>query len=167
MAKQQPEAEEEQAPGGKKKMIIIIVAVVLLIAIGGGAAMMFMGGDEAATADATPKEPPKPEKGDPSYVTMKAFTVNLAPEDPVGFLQVQISVLTYFAEVADEVEKNKPLIRNNLTLLFGQQKSEDLRTPEGKKKLQKEVKETIQKVIDKYGSGGEIDNVFFTTFVMQ
>ncbi len=167
MAKQQPQAEEEQATGGKKKMIIIIVAVVLLIAIGGGAAMMFMGGDKTATTETKPKQPAKPKKGDPHYVSMKAFTVNLAPEDPVGFLQVQISVLTYFADVADAVEKNKPLIRNNLTLLFGQQKSEDLRSPAGKKKLQKEVKDTIQKVIDKYGSGGKIDNVFFTTFVMQ
>jgi len=167
MAKEQPQAEEEQASGGKKKMIMIIVGALLLVGIAVGATLFLMGGD-AAPAEATAEaEPPKPEKGDPTYVELKPFTVNLGPEDPVGFLQVQINVLTYFDDVAEQLDKNKPLIRNNLTLLFGQQKSEDLRTPEGKVKLQNEVKDSIQQVINKYGSGGEIENVFFTTFVMQ
>lgn len=167
MAKEQPQAEEEQAAGGKKKMIIIIVGALLLVGIAVGATLFLMGGNESPDTAAAEQEPPKPVKGDPSYVELKPFTVNLGPEDPVGFLQVQINVLTYFSDVAKEVETNKPLIRNNLTLLFGQQKSEDLRSQEGKQKLQQQVKESIQQVIDKYGSGGEIDNVFFTTFVMQ
>ena len=168
MAKPEPQAEEEQASGGKKKMIIIIVGALLLVGIAVGATLFLVGGDDAAeSAEAAPQEPPKPERGDPSYVELKPFTVNLGPEDPVGFLQVQINVLTYFPDVAEELDKNKPLIRNNLTMLFGQQKSEDLRSPEGKARLQQEVKDNIQQVINKYGSGGEIENVFFTTFVMQ
>jgi flagellar FliL protein len=170
MAKEQPQAEEEQASGGKKKMIMIIVGALLLVGIAVGATLFLVGGDDSATAaaaDAAPEEAPKPERGDPTYVELKPFTVNLGPEDTVGFLQVQINVLTYFDDVAEQLDKNKPLIRNNLTLLFGQQKSEDLRSPEGKVKLQNEVKDSIQQVINKYGSGGEIENVFFTTFVMQ
>ena len=168
MAKEQPQAEEEQASGGKKKMIMIIVGALLLVGIAVGATLFLVGGDDAATtAEAASEEAPKPERGDPTYVELKPFTVNLGPEDTVGFLQVQINVLTYFDDVAEELDKNKPLIRNNLTLLFGQQKSEDLRSPEGKVKLQNEVKDSIQQVINKYGSGGEIENVFFTTFVMQ
>jgi len=167
MAKEQPQAEEEQATSGKKKMIIIIVGALLLVGIAVGATLFFVGGDKAPDAAAAKQEPPKPVKGDPNYVELKTFTVNLGPDDPVGFLQVQVNVLTYFYDVAEEVKTNKPMIRNNLTLLFGQQKSEDLRSQEGKQKLQQQVKESIQQVIDKYGSGGEIDNVFFTTFVMQ
>jgi flagellar FliL protein len=78
-----------------------------------------------------------------------------------------LQVLTYYPDVAAQLEKHKPLIRNNLTLLFGQQKSADLRSPEGKTALQKKVKESIQQVLDKYGDGGEVENVFFTGFVMQ
>lgn len=170
MAKKKPEAEaeNEEGGGGKKKLIIIIVAAVVLIGAGVGGALMFMGGDEeAAKAQAEAAEPPKPEKGDPRYIELKPFTVNLDPEDPVGFLQVSLQILTYYPGVAEQVEKHKPLIRNNLTLLFGQQTSADLRSPEGKTELQKKAKETIQQVIDKYGDGGEIDNVFFTGFVMQ
>ncbi len=167
MAKAEPQAEEEQAPGGKKKMIMIIAGALLLVGIAVGATLFLMGGDDTPADAAAEAEPPKPQKGDPTYVELKPFTVNLGPEDPVGFLQVQINILTYFSEVAEELEKNKPLIRNNLTMLFGQQRSEDLRSPDGKLKLQQDVKDSIQQVINQYGSGGEIDNVFFTTFVMQ
>ncbi len=170
MAKKKPEAEaeNEEGGGGKKKLIIIIVAALVLVGAGVGGALMFMGGDEQAqTAQAEPETPPKPEKGDPTYIELKPFTVNLDPEDPVGFLQISLQVLTYYQDVAEQIEKNKPLIRNNLTLLFGQQKSADLRSPEGKTELQKKAKETIQQVIDKYGDGGEVENVYFTGFVMQ
>ena len=51
--------------------------------------------------------------------------------------------------------------------MLGSQKSAELRSPEGKAALQKKVHQAVQDVIDKYGSGGEVDNVFFTDFVMQ
>ena len=170
MAKKKPEAETEteEGGGGKKKLILIIVAALVLVGAGVGGALMFMGGDDAAeNTEAAAETAPEPEKSDPVYVEFKPFTVNLDPEDPVGFLQVSLQVLTYYPTVAEQVEKHKPLIRNNLTLLFGQQKSADLRSPEGKTELQKKAKETVQQVIDTYGEGGEVDNVFFTTFVMQ
>lgn len=156
---------EQQATGGKKKLIILVVAALLLVGVSVGVTVMLLGGDKSALEEVV--EEVKPQKGDPSYIELKPFTVNLDPEDPVGFLQIQIHVLTYFSEVSADLQKHKPLIRNNLTLLFGQQKSADLRSPEGKQALQKKVLESIQAVIEKYGSGGEVDNVFFTNFVMQ
>ena len=160
------EVPGEETKGGKKKLIIIIVGALLVAGIGAGAAVMLMGGGEPEAAAEVAQEV-KPEKGDPTYIEFKPFTVNLGPDDPVGFLQVQIHVLTYFSEVAEEVETHKPLIRNNLTLLFGGQNSADIRSPEGKVELQSKVRESVQEVIKKYGSGGEIDNIFFTNFVMQ
>lgn len=163
MAEANQEAEEE-TKGGKKKLIIIIIGSLLLVGISVGVAFMLLGGDESAEKVV---EEVKPEKGDPTYIVLKPFTVNLDPQDPVGFLQVQINILSYFSEVTEQLEKHKPLIRNNLTLLFGQQKSADLRSVEGKQALQKKVHESIQQVIDKYGEAGEVENVFFTNFVMQ
>ena len=110
---------------------------------------------------------PGPVKGDAVYVELKPFTVNLAADDSVGFLQTQIQLLTYYDEVVEQLEKHKPLIRNDLTVLFAQQQSQDLRTPQGKAKLQQEALNTVQGIIDQYGEGGEVDSVFFTDFVMQ
>jgi len=173
MAKEEKPAEGEEGEeggGGKKKMIMIIVGVVLLIGIAAGAAFFFMGGDEAPAdgEKAAVEEVVDDPKGDPIYVEIKpAFTVNLDPNDPVGFLQVGIQILTYYEAVAEELKTHTPLIKNNLFTLFGSQKSADLRTPEGKAALQKKMLEAVQDIIDKYGSGGEVDNVFFTDFVMQ
>ena len=164
--KEQDEAETEVSGGGKKKIILLIVGALVLIGGAIGGTLMLVGGDN----EAEPQEDIVEEvvKGDPVYVDLKpAFTVNLDPDDAVGFLQVSMQVLTFSADVAADMEKHKPLIRNNLVMLFGNQKSVDLRAPEGKEKLQKDALAVVQSIIDESGSGGEVDNVFFTTFVMQ
>ena len=163
----QADAEAEPAKGGKMKLILIIVGALVLVggSIGGTLLIVGGGGD---SAEVEVEEEVEIARGDPSYIELKpAFTVNLAPEDPVGFLQISMQVLTFNDDVAEELEKHKPLIRNNLLVLFGQQKSADLRAPDGKERLQQSALETVQTVINEHGSGGEVDNVFFTSFVMQ
>ena len=166
------EEEDGAAEGGsnKKKLIIIIVAgVLLLVGITVGVTLLLVGGGDSAESGAEDTEEVVEElRGDPSYIDLKpAFTVNLDPEDPVQFLQISIQILTFDSSVAEEVEKHKPLIRNNLLVLFGQQKSADLRSVEGKQTLQQQVLDTVQSVINERGSGGEVDSIYFTTFVMQ
>ncbi len=165
MAEEAQQADAEApAGGGKKKLILIVLGVLLLIGGSVGGTLMIVGGGETAEAE----QPAKVARGPASYVDLKPpFTVNLAPEDPVAFLQVSLQVLTFDEDVAKEVEKHKPLIRNNLVVLFGKQKSAELRAPDGKERLQQTALETVQSVIDQHGSGGQVDNVFFTSFVMQ
>ena len=167
MAEEEQQAEAEATGGGKKKLIFIIVGVILLVGGSIGGTLLIVSGDDE-TAAAEVSEEAEPSRGDPSYVDLKpAFTVNLAPEDPVGFLQISMQVLTFNDDVAKEVEKHKPLIRNNLLVLFGKQSSAELRAAEGKERLQKSALDTVQTVINQHGSGGEVDNIFFTSFVMQ
>lgn len=166
MAEEEQQAEAEATGGGKKKLIFIIVGVILLVGGSIGGTLLIVGGDD--TAETEVMEEVEVSRGDPNYIDLKpAFTVNLAPEDPVGFLQISMQVLTFNDDVAEELEKHKPLIRNNLVVLFGKQSSAELRAPEGKERLQKSALDTVQTVINQHGSGGEVDNVFFTSFVMQ
>ena len=164
---EEEQQEEQPSGGGKKKLIFIVLGAVLLMGGSiGGTLLIVGGGGDSAEAEAP--EEVEVVRGDPSYIDLKPpFTVNLAPEDPVAFLQISMQVLTFDDGVADELEKHKPLIRNNLNVLFGKQKSAELRAPEGKEQLQKSALETVQTVINQHGSGGEVDNVFFTSFVMQ
>lgn len=160
------DVEAEASGGGKKKLILMIVGALLLVGAAVGGTLFFVGGGNSD--EAAPAEEAVVEKGDPTYVDLKpAFTVNLDPEDAVGFLQISMQVLTHSDDVAAAIEKHKPLIRNNLVTLFSQQKSIDLRAPEGKEALQMSALTLVQKVIDEQGGGGEVDNVFFTSFVMQ
>jgi len=166
MAQEEQQDEVETSGGSKKTLIFIILGVVLLIGGSVGGTLLIVGGGDSAEAEV--EEEAEVARGDASYIDLKpAFTVNLAPEDPVGFLQISMQVLTFDDDVAEELEKHRPLIRNNLVVLFGKQNSADLRAPQGKERLQKSALETVQGVINKHGSGGEVDNVFFTSFVMQ
>ncbi len=163
------EEQTEEAPSGGSKMKLILIAVGALGLMGGsiGGTLLIVGGG-GDSAEAPAEEAVEVTRGDPSYIDLKpAFTVNLAPEDPVAFLQISMQVLTFNDDVAKELEKHKPLIRNNLNVLFSKQKSEELRATDGKERLQKSALETVQLVINEHGSGGEVDNVFFTSFVMQ
>ncbi len=166
--KKQDEAEAEApAGGGKKKLIFMVLGALLLVGGSVAGTLMIVGGS-GDSSDAQVEAPAEPDRGNATYVDMKpAFTVNLAPEDPVGFMQISMQVLTFDEDVAEELEKHKPLIRNNLVVLFGQQNSTDLRAANGKEKLQVAALETVQSIINEHGSGGEVDNVFFTSFVMQ
>lgn len=167
MADKEKEPEEVVGSNGsKKKLIFLIVGALVLIGGAVGGTLMLLGGDNESESQKDIVE--EVVKGDPVYVDLKPpFTVNLDPDDAVGFLQVSIQALTFSADVAEGIEKHKPLIRNNLIILFGGQKSANLRAPGGKDKLQKDALGIVQSVIDESGLGGEVDNVFFTSFVMQ
>ena len=166
MADEEKEGEAENAGSGKKKLILIIVGALLLVGIGVGATLLLLGGDSSEEASST--EPQEEVRGDPVYVDLDPpFTVNLDPEDSVGFLQISMQILTYDEKVAEDLGKHKPLIRNNLVTLFSQQKSIGLRTSAGKQDLQQSALDLIQTIISNHGSGGDVDDVFFTTFVMQ
>ncbi|HVF15450.1 MAG TPA: flagellar basal body-associated FliL family protein, partial [Steroidobacteraceae bacterium] len=69
---------------------------------------------------------------------------------------------------AEIITKNDPMIRNDLIMLFGSQQYESISTREGKDKLRAEALATVAKIID--GEGGEgkkVEQLFFTSFVMQ
>lgn len=165
MAEEAQEQTEAPKSGGKSKIVLIVLGALLLVGGSvGGTLFIVGGGSDAAETESEAAE----SRGDANYIDMKPeFTVNLAPEDPVGFLQISLQALTFDEDVAEDLKKHKPLIRNNLVVLFGQQNSSDLRAPEGKKRLQESALETVQAIVDKHGSGGRVDNVFFTSFVMQ
>ncbi|MFT5502541.1 MAG: flagellar FliL protein [Gammaproteobacteria bacterium] len=160
------EVVEEGSGDGKKKLILITAGVLVLVGGTVAGTLMFVGGGDSDSVGVS--EEVVIEKGDPVYVDLKPpFTVNLDPEDSVGFLQISIQILTHSDDVADDLEKHRPLIRNNLVTLFSQQKSLDLRAPEGKEQLQKSALELVQSIVDEHGSGGAVGNIFFTSFVMQ
>ena len=110
MAKEEAEESEETlevSAGGKKKLILILVGALLLIGAATGGALMFVGGDESESMVEV-VEDASPDKGSPAYVDFKPpFTVNLDPQDPVGFLQISLQALTYNDAVAADLEQHE------------------------------------------------------------
>ena len=110
---------------------------------------------------------PDPTKYKASYYTFEQpFTANLRDSD--GFTQVGLGASTFYDQkVIDNIKDNEMPIRSAILMALSQQDSFTISTPEGKLKLQKELKMAINDVLKQRTGFGGIDNVYFTTLVVQ
>ncbi len=171
----------EDAPkSSKKKLIIIIVAVLVLLIVGGVGGMFMMGFfDEASdpaeasqTADGDAKT--NSEEGNSEEITEVSywplephFVLNFEGKSKARFMQVGLEVATSSEKSYAMVKKHLPVIRNEIVLLLSGQKYEEMVTPEGKEQLRAELIETINTILKQHKAPKGIDNIYFTSFVMQ
>lgn len=115
------------------------------------------------------KLPKPPTLAPPIYVALDPpFVVNFETEGLVRFLQITVQVMTRDPATADLVHHNDPVVRNDLLLLFGNQRYEQIATREGKERLREEALAAVRRVVDSAGGRPElIEAVYFTSFVMQ
>jgi flagellar protein FliL len=107
-----------------------------------------------------------PERFDVTYIPLdQPFTANLANG---GIIQVGLSVATYYDyRVVDNVRRQTVPIRSAALLALSQEDPDVLSTPAGKAALQRSLTNAVNQVLrDKEGFGG-IDNVYFTSLVIQ
>ena len=150
------------APKKSKLKLIVIVLVVLLAA--GGAASYFLLGKKGPTGAAEAKhEKPKA----PVFANLDPFTVNLQQEAGEQFLQVAITVQVTDEKAMEEVKLYMPQVRNRILLLLSSKRASEINTADGKKKLADEIAAQIRTPFSKQGKPQEVDNVFFTSFVIQ
>lgn len=138
-------------------------------------------GDEAPAAGGHEEAPPKvgtvsvpndrfkvdPRKYEITYVPIEqAFTTNLA--DGSGFLQVGISLSTYYdGRMVANVQRQMTPIRSAVLMVLAEQDPALISTSHGKQALQRQLTAAVNQVLrDKEGFGG-VDNVYFTSMVIQ
>ncbi|TFW26239.1 flagellar basal body-associated protein FliL [Duganella callida] len=164
---------EAPSGGGSKKLIIIILAVVLLLgAAGGGAAWFFMHGKaDAEEHDEAPAKKKKSKKpaGPPKYVPIEPFTVNLQPGESGAdqYLQLAITLQVENEEEETNIKANMAKVRSRMLLLLSSKHAAELSTPEGKVQLAKEIITTLKDPFEDRGSPQEIEDVLFTSFIIQ
>ena len=180
------------APKKKSKMkALLIFGIGGLLLIGGGvgagfyAAGMGIGHAEAKEnpdlphlvpragvnvdkhATLKPGQSPDPSKYQASYYTMEqSFTSNLRDSD--GLAQVALGVSTYYDErVLDNFKSNEMPIRSAILEVMADEDAFTLETPEGKTLFRKQLKDQINEVLKSRTGFGGIDNVYFTSFIIQ
>jgi len=165
------------AGGGKKKLLIFIAIGVIVLGGAGAGAWLMLSGKHDGAADSKGKKEHVAEKekkkeapkGPPLFLAMDPpFVVNFQSDQAVRFLQITVQVMTRDPKTQEELKVSDPIIRNDLLLLYGNQKYSDVATLEGKEKLRQDSLETVRKVIkDNGGEAGNVEAVYFTSFVMQ
>lgn len=174
-------------PKKKKKLLKLLVLAGVVLGAGGGAAvyagMVPLGGGGLAKPDLpelVAKEGVDPidfsVKGERPihadqfqatyYPLTEPFTSNLV--DDGGFVQVDLGVSTYYDErVVKNVETHEMAIRSAVLMTLAEQNGATLATQAGKTALKAELAKAINGVLKAKEGFGGIDDVYFTSFVMQ
>jgi flagellar FliL protein len=94
------------------------------------------------------------------------LVVNFEDSSAVRFLQISMEVMVRDPKDMEIVQKNVPLVRNNLLLLMSNRTYQTLMSREGKEKLRQEALAEIRNIVKKEG-GSNVDDLLFTSFVVQ
>jgi flagellar protein FliL len=100
------------------------------------------------------------------YAIDPPLVVNFEDGSAVRFLQITMEIMARDQKAIDSVQKNIPLIRNNLLLLMSNRDYQSMMSREGKEKLRAEALAEIRAVQKKQG-GDDIEDLLFTSFVVQ
>lgn len=189
--------EEIEVEGKKKSpliKIIVIALVAILLLVGTAVGTMFVTGffdkkdtlaaeqalktmEESAAApkagasDTTPqkkaKESPELERFENSYMELeKPLVSNLTNTRKV--IQLNAAIMTHYDErVFKNAKKHEFALRSVALDVMRQMTEADLAKPDFRKELAAKIREEMNAVLQKYEDFGGIEEVYFTSFVVQ
>ncbi|MBS3803880.1 MAG: flagellar basal body-associated FliL family protein [Oleiphilaceae bacterium] len=124
--------------------------------------------DEPQAEEAT--EEPAEEQGDTAYLSLTpSFVTHVGePGSKLTYLKAEISLRTASSAVLEAAEKHMPRLRHELVTLLGDQTDLDVLTSnEGQRVLREQARERINSVLEEEQTDVQIDDVLFTSFVVQ
>lgn len=159
------QADGASPPRKRSWLILIIAAVIVLAAAGAGGWLLLGQSGSKSKAGRTAVKPAGPA----IYIALDPpFVTNFEADQAVRFLQLSIEVMTHDPATVDIVKANDPIVRNDLLLLFSNQKYAEISTSQGKERLRSEALTAVRKVVaDNGGKPDSVEAIYFTSFVMQ
>lgn len=161
---------EEGNANNKKRWILFALLVLLIIGVSVGGTLVGVKmlnpepEQDAPIAESDTAAPPKPV----IYYPLKpAIVVNFSVRGRQRTLQAELTLMTREDDVISAVALHQPMIRNALILLIGGQTYAEIQTAEGKELLRQQCLQTIQRLLEKEIGKPGIEQVLFTSFVMQ
>jgi flagellar FliL protein len=123
-------------------------------------------GKDGAPAKLT-KKSPEMIRFDYSYLQLdRDFLVNLTGSRKV--MSVQVAVMTrYDQRVLDNVKKHEFALRSVIMDVMRQTVDADLVKPEFRKELAVRIRDVMNTLLEKYEDFGGIEDVYFTSFIVQ
>ena len=195
MATAAPETDAEagtEEPKKKKPILlilgIVVLAVVLMVGIAFGtlyfsgyyekkaelAAMDKLEELEAAATKAKDEAPAKLKKEAPEatrfeknyFQVEKELMTNITGSKKV--MVVQIAVMTHYdSRVFDNIKKHEFALRSAMLDVMRQTTEAEASKPEFRKELAVKLKDIMNSLLEEYEDFGGVEEVMFTSFVMQ
>ncbi len=102
------------------------------------------------------------------YVTFKpALVTNYGGAGRIKYVKADMSVRVENAAVADSVQHNMPLIRNNLLNIMAKQTDESLGGQPGKEAMRQEALKEIQTIVKNEANLDGVLDLYFNSIVVQ
>ena len=171
----------ESKKGGSNILLIIVVVMLFLILAGGAAAAYFMLNEDTEVLDdankaqqtktvaapTTAKKETSRRNTDYSQIgpmyPMDQFIVNLYNEGSSRYLKTTLNFELSMPELNVEMDTKKPLIRDIVIKTLSAKTYEEISTIRGKENLKDEIVSKVNQVL----TDGQVNNIFFTDFVIQ
>lgn len=104
-----------------------------------------------------------------NYVELQPFVTNFGevPSGPLRFLKADVTLHMAEGGSRIDIEKHKAQIRNDLIFLFKSQKESDLATVEAQTLLAQRALRIVQEAMVEETGHPHVDDLFFTSLVIQ
>ena len=124
-------------------------------------------GKEGKEGGGKSKKSPESTKFEYTYFQIdREFLVNLTGSKKV--LSTQIAIMTHYDErVVENVKKHEFALRSVVLDVLRQTTEADLAKPEYRKQLATKVRDEMNNLLEKYEDFGGIEEVMFTSFIVQ
>ena len=176
LSEEDAEALQLKPKRSKLKLVLMIVAAISIVGgVSTGATLYLTGAFSADDSEADDgkqkKDKKKSKKKDTRPVLYHSiepsFTVNFHSESRARYFQVGVEVMTRDPKVVEALQLHNPVIRHNLIVLFSDRDINELRSKQNKEKLRQQTLLAIKRTLKKADGNDEVEDVFFTTYVMQ
>ena len=113
------------------------------------------------------KEAPEATRFEKNYLQMeKELMTNITGSKKV--MVVQVALMTHYdTRVFDNVKKHEFALRSAMLDVMRQTTEAEVTKPDFRKELANKLKEVANELLEKFEDFGGIEDVFFTSFVMQ
>lgn len=165
------EGDGEKKGGGLKKIIILAVVCLVIagISVGGTITVLKMTAPPPPVVEGEEGAEPAPEeKKDAIYFPIKPeIIVNYTARGRQRYLRTDITLLIRDADMIATLETHMPAVRNALNMIIGGQVYQEIQTAEGKELMRQQCLQELRKIIEAEVGKPGIEEVLFTSFVMQ
>jgi flagellar FliL protein len=172
------------APKAPSQMKLVIVGAVALFAAVLGAQVtapivnnMIGGGANAAApaeehgdehAEAVAEEHEEEPEGPAQYIALDPpFVVSFDEEDGARYLQLQLQAMARDTVTIDAVKQHNPAIRNAFLFLLSGYELEAITTQSGKEELRQAMLVSANEILKKNRVEKPIEDLYFTSLVVQ
>lgn len=109
----------------------------------------------------------EPEKKELAYFLLRPSLVVNIKGRGAKFARIEVQLMTTNKDRIKEIELHVPALRHELLLLLSEETGKKLKTQEGRENFRQQALAAVQQVIEEQVGENLIDDIFFTSFLVQ